>query len=257
MAALSKTALTAASLATAMLFGGGVYLFMNFGSIARTVSERVASETLGVDVDIGGVSVNWQQKAVTVSNVRVGNPPGYQGQHAATIETIYLKAHTLSDTLLNFQDVKVAGTQAYLEVRPDATNLTDIKKNVNAKAAAGNQAAQQIKVIIESMRIESLTVNPNVLLFTDQKMAPIKVPDVVLTGIGAKENGVLASEAIGQIWAHVAEEVSQAANEAGYYQGVSPDALDDLGVGQIEVLKEQIKQDIDDLGDNLKKMFDE
>lgn len=254
MAALSKSTLTAASLATALLFGGGVYLFLNIDSVVRAVSERVASEALGVDVDVGSVKVNFHEKSVTVRNVKVGNPPGYKGARAATIEAIYLKAHTLSDAMLNFQDINVTGTDLYLEVTPNATNLSDIKKNVDAKAAQGSAAAEQIKVIIENMRIESLYIRPTALL-AGLEMQPVRVPDIVLQGIGRKENGVLAREAIGQIWKAVAKEAGAAANEAGYYQGVSPEALNELGAGQIDVLKQQIKQDINNLGGDLKKIF--
>lgn len=255
MAAVSKSILTISSVVLILLFAGGVYLFLNFGSVAKTVSERVASQALGVPVSIGSVEVSFQDKAVTVSRVAVSNPPGYQGKHAATIETIFLKAHTLSQALLNFQDITVRGADVYLEVKPDATNLSDIKKNVNTKAAAGDKAAEQIKVIIEQMRIESLHVNPRVLLVGAPDIKPVTVPDIVLRNIGKRENGVLAREAIAQIWGRISQDVSRAANQAGFYEGISPDALEDLGVGQIESLKQQIKEDMEELGSGLKKLF--
>ena len=252
---VSKTILTVSSVAVAAAFGGGVYLMMNFGSIAKQITERVASETLGVDVSIGNIAVNFQDKAVTVTTVKVGNPAGYSGAYAATIEEIYLKANTLSDVLLRFNDVAVKGSEVYLEVHANATNLTDIKKNVNSKAAQGDRAAEQIKVIIENMRIEKMRVNPQVLAIAGLKVEPITVPDLVLTGVGVKENGVLASEALAQIWAQIAQHVNREANQAGFYEGVSKDALDELGVSHIEQFKERISDDVDALKTDLKGLL--
>lgn len=243
----TKTVFTVSSLAFAILFGGGVFLYMNFGDIAKNMAEKIASDTLGVSVSIGKVDVGLKEKTVTVSNVKVGNPKGYKGSHAATIETIYLKADTLSQALLKFNDVSVTGSEIYLEVKENATNLTDIKKTVNSKAAKGDKAAQQIKVIIEQMKIENMRVHPSVLLTGLGDMQPITLPPIRLNGIGTKENGVLAREAIGQIWQSISNEVSKSANSAGFYQGVSPDALQDIGVGQIESFKENFKKDIGDL----------
>lgn len=252
---VSKVILTVSSVAVAAAFGGGVYLMMNFGSIAKNMTERVASETLGVKVSVGRIDVSFQDKAVTVSGVKVGNPAGYEGAHAATIEQIYLKADTLSDVLLRFNDVAVKGSEVYLEVHQNATNLTDIKKTVNAKAAKGDRAAEQIKVIIENMRIEKMRVNPKVLLIGAANIEPITVPDIVLTGIGVKENGVLASEALGQIWADIAQRVSREANKQGFYEGLSPEALEDVGVTQIQQFKDQLSDDVDTLKKDLKGLL--
>ncbi len=247
----TKTVFTVSSLALALLFGGGVFILMNLGDIAKNMAEKIASETLGVSVSIGTVDVALQDKTVTVSNIKVGNPKGYKGRHAATIQTVYLKADTLSQVLLKFNDISVSGSEVYLEVKESGTNLTDIKKTVNSKAAKGDKAAQQIKVIIEQMKIEKMRVHPSVLLAGLGDLAPITLPTIRLNNIGTKENGVLAREAIGQIWQSISGEVSKSANSAGFYQGISPDALEDIGVGQIKGFKENFSKDIGDLKKSL------
>jgi hypothetical protein len=252
---ISKTAMTVSSVAMAMIFGGGVFLFLNFGALAKNIAERIASDTLNVPVSISSVNVALQEKTVIVSGVKVGNPQEYDGAYAATMDKIYMKADTLSQTLLRFNDITVSGTEVYLEVHPDGTNLTDIKNTVDTKAAAGDKAAQQIKVIIESMRIEKMNVNPKVLLPGVANIEPIAVPDIILRGIGVKENGVLASEAIAQIWADIARRVSKAANEAGYYEGMSPEALKEVGIGQIQQIKEQLSNDMKHLSRDLQRSF--
>jgi hypothetical protein len=242
----SKSILTVTSLAFVLMFGGGVFLLMNMGSIAKTLAQRIASDTLGVKVSIASVDVDLQNKAVTVNSVRVGNPAGYKGTYAATLDKIYMKADTLSQVLLRFNDISVTGSEVYLEVKPESTNLTDIKKTVDAKAAQGDKAAQQIKVIIENMRIEKMRVNPSVLLPGAPSIEPITVPDIVLRGIGAKENGVLASEAIAQVWGDVVTRTTRSANQAGFLEGLSGDALREAGVGQVQQIRQQIENTINE-----------
>lgn len=251
----TKSVVTVSSLAFALMFGGGVFLFMNLGDIAKNVTERIASETLGVRVSIGAMDVNLPDKSITVTNTKVGNPPGYSKANAVEIERIYMKAQALSETLLRFNDVAVSGSEVYLEVKSDRTNLTDIKKTVDEKAAKGDRAAEQIKVIIENMKIDKMKVNPSVLLLSETDLEPITIPDIVLRGIGVKENGVLASEAIGQVWDDVMRRVQRHANQAGFYQGLDPAAIEELGVGQIDNFKGQLKDDIDELGKSLGGLF--
>jgi hypothetical protein len=253
----SKTLITVASVAMALVFGGGAYLYTHMGLIAKHMAERIASETMEVDVNIGKLDIILKDKTVVVSNLRIGNPKGYEGPYAAKIDNITLRAETLSDVLLRFKDIDVTGTEVFLEVREGGTNLTQIKKNVDTKAAGGDQAAKQIKVIIENLRIEKMKVIPTILLVGNQKLDPITVPDLVLRGIGVKENGVLAREAIGQIWANITRKVSQSANSAGLLEGMSDEALKDMGATKIQELQDRATHSMDKIGNDLKRIIGE
>lgn len=251
----TKTAMSVGSLAFVMLFGGGVFLMMNLGNIAKNIAEKVASETLGVKVTIAAVKVDVKNLAVGVKNIRVGNPPGYKGAHALKVEQVFLKAQSLSDVLLHFDTVQVSGTHVYLEVKPDRTNLTDIKKTVDSKAAKGDQAAKQVKVIIENMNIDQIQVHPSVVLLDSTALKAIDVPPFILKGIGKKENGILAKEAVVQIWEGLMPHIEKSASGAGFYQGVSSDALKDLGLSQAESVKQKVKDEINNLGRSLGGIF--
>ena len=144
-----------------------------------------------------------------------------------------------------------------LEVTPSGTNLSDIKKHVDAKSAQGDKAAEQIKVIIDHMRIEKMRVIPSLMIAGAPAMEPIIVPDLVLDGIGRKENGVLAKDAIGQVWRAMSGKISQSASRAGFYQGLDEEALKEIGASRIQGLGGQVSHDLGVLGKDLKKIFDE
>lgn len=251
---LTKSTLTIASIATALIFGGGVYLLMNLDSIAKTLTERVASETLGVDVDIGEIQISLKEKSVIVRSVEVSNPPGYHAPHAATIDRIAMKANQLSDVLLSFEDISVTGTEMFLEVTPQGTNLTDIRNNVNAKAAQGDSAAEQIKVIIARLKIEKLHVVPGTLLI-GREMEPITISNIVLRNIGRENNGVSASQAIAEVWKAVSRDVTRRAANAGFLKGLDKDALEDIGASGLQPFKDRLSDDLGTLGEDIKGVF--
>lgn len=253
--AASKSLLTIGSLATAMLFGGGLYLYMNFGSIAKNLAEKYASRTLGVAVNIGKVDVSIQERKINVTNIRIANPAGYKNPYAATVQTVSIQAGELTSELLEFRDVTVSGTDIYLEIKPSSTNLTDIRKNVNANMAGNPSAGDKaVKVILDKMVMNG-TIHPSVTLL-GRDVTPVKLPTIELSGIGRNSNGVLVSQAVGQIWKEISSQTIAAANRNGFLQGIDRDALTEAGVGEVEILKDQINQEVDKVKDGIKSLFE-
>ncbi len=251
---VSKAGLTVTSLAFALLFGGGVYLYMNMNSYAKQFAEKAARDALGVNVSIGAVNVSIKDKRVVVKNITVDNPAGYDSAYAAKIETIAMQADSFSQTLLNFQNVRVSGTDVNLEVKSQGSNLNDLKNTVNANAAQGDAAAEQIQVIIQNLNIVTMRVQPTGLL-AELGLEPISVPPISLNNIGSGQNGTSAKQAIAQIWVPVAEQINKQAMDAGFYKGLPMGITKNLGVGQVNQIKEKIKRDIDKAKEELKDIF--
>jgi len=246
----TKSFMTVSSIAVALIFGGGVYLFMNFGSIAKNVTERVASDTLGVKVSIASLDVSLADKSASVKGLRIGNPDGFSKPHAMSIDNISVALNSVSRELLSFKDIEVGDTKVFLEVKEGGTNLQAIKDGMKtapsepkAEPKAEGEAAP-LKVIIDRFALTNAQLHPSVTLLSEQDLKPIVVPDIILTGIGQKENGVLAREAIAQIWSQVAKTMNRAAGNAGFLQGLSADALKDMGLSQVEQIKDRVKGEI-------------
>lgn len=244
----SKTALTATSLAFALMFGGGAYLYLHLGSIAQQVAQRLASETLGVTVTIGKLDVSLQERRAVAYNLKIGNPPGYSGKDAMSVGRITIALGDVSKELITFKDIDVDHTAINLEVRPEGTNLGTIKSMI--KTAPHQEPPADVKplrVILDRTALTSAQLIPTVTLVGDEALSSVTIPDIVLSGIGQKENGVLAREAIAQVWNGIMRHVEKAASEAGFYEGLSPEALEKIGKEQIDNLQ------VDSLQDNLQK----
>lgn len=257
---ISKTTLTITSIAFATLFGGGAYVVMNLGSLAHTTAERIASDALGVDVNIGKLDISLQNKNATVTNLRISNPPGFQKPHALSVEKISVTLDTVTRELVGFKDITVQGTNVNVEVTQNGTNLQAIRKGMpktHTNAANDNQQDEQekappLKVIVQRLAVTEASVNPSVTLLQDQDLKGVTVPNIVLTGIGEKENGILAREAVAQIWTQLSARFSKAAASAGFYEGLSADKLKELGVSTI---KNRISNEVEKVGDKLKGLF--
>lgn len=253
---ISKPFLTVTSLAVAAMFGGGVYVMMNLGTFAEQITERVASKTLGVAVEIEGMDISLPERKVTISGLSVANPPGFDKAHAMTTEDISITLGNVSKTLITFKDIQVTGTEVNVEVKEQTTNLQTIKNNIKivppepVENENGEEVVKEpLKVIIDQLALSGAKINPSVTLVSATDLAPVSVPNIVLNGIGQKENGVLVSEAVAQVWQQLSAKFSNAASGAGFYEGMSTEALREMGQTQLQGMKDKISN-------GLKGLFD-
>ena len=265
MSAVKKTAkfsLYIFSLLVLILVGGAIYVYVNMNSLAKQLTEQVASDALGVDVNVGEMDINIAQKRIVVRDLRIANPKGYTNPNAIIVNEIIIVGESFSKEFLTFANIAVDGTNVSLEVDDKGTNLGDLKKNIDAKSAGSaqkskkssgnsNKSGENIKVIVKKFSLTGAQLHPSVTLIRGD-FAPITVADIHLRDIGKRENGIVAGEAIAQIMDAVLKQFNQSAGSAGFLQGMSIDALKDIGISGMSALKGDVKKDINDLKDSVK-----
>ncbi len=250
-----------------LVIGVAAYIYINMDSIAKQVTEKIASDALGVPVHIGGMDISLEEKKVIVSDIRIANPSGYKKPNAIRVETIEIAGESFSKELLVFSRIMVDGTNVNLEVSDKGTNLSDIKNNIAIKskksggAAADSSGGSNIKVIVKKFSLTKAQLNPSVTLIGGD-LAYVDIPDIHLKAIGQKEKGVLAEQAIAQIMQELLNRFNKSANSAGFLKGMSLDVLNAMGVSTVEVFKKNLKdsynKDVEGLKqglDGLKKLF--
>lgn len=229
---------------------GGVYLYVNLNDLAKPLIEQVATDTLGVPVTLGGLDISLEDKKVSVTNITIANPPGYQKPHAIMVGSVVIAAETLSKDLLNFARVGVDGTTVNLEVTGQGTNLGDLKQKLDERSEQSNQGPE-INVIVQKFSMTKAQLNPSVTLLK-RDLAFVEVPDIHLSGIGEKENGIVAQDALAQIMQAVLQRFSSSANSAGFLEGLSLDKLNSIGITTGEVFKKNLKKSFDEDVEQLK-----
>jgi len=248
-----------------LLVAGAMYLYVNMNTLAKDMAEQVASNAMGVAVSIGDMDIQLDEQKVVVNNITVANPDGYKNPNAIEISNVTVAMESWSQDLLTFAMVGVNGTKVDLEVRPQGTNLGDIKKNIEARSKTvvgaeptADQVAevqsnkQPIKVIVRDFTMSGAQITPSVtLLKTD--FQPLMAPDIHVSGIGEKENGVLAREAVAQIMNYVLQVYNKSANTAGFLEGLPLDVMNSIGVSTVDVFKKNLKKSYDSEVDKFKQ----
>lgn len=252
----TKSAMTASAVVFALIFGGGAYIMMNLNSFAKPITERIARNALGVGVSIGSMDINLKEKKVTVNAIKIDNPSGFSKPHIITLDEAGIALSTAGQDLIDFKLISVSGVDAYLEVKESGTNLQALQKSIEAQAGSKKEAENTMKVIIDALTMNGMTLHPTVTLLSEQNLDPIKVPDLRLNGIGKKENGVLAKEAVSQIVMKLSKSFSDAAGDAGFYQGLSPEILEQMGQSQIDILKQKVNDELGGAADKIKSLFE-
>lgn len=238
----------------AAMFGGGVYLMMNLNTLAKPRIEKIASEALGVKVSIGDLEVVLKEKYVAASDIRIANPKGFSKPYALTIDTASARLGSLAEKLVKIDSIEIKGTQANLEVKESGTNFTALQKGI--KKPDPNAKGGDINVIINKFSMSAPQLNPSVTLIEAQDLDPITIGDVNMSAIGTAEGGLPAGEAVARISKEILKTATNAAGKAGFYQGLSAEALKEMGVSQINVMKEQIGTEINKIGESIKGLFD-
>ncbi|MCB1784351.1 MAG: hypothetical protein KDI13_10205 [Alphaproteobacteria bacterium] len=254
MSVVKKTAKASLFLLSLFVFafvGLGAYIYVNMGSLAKQLTEQIASQALGVPVTVGGMDISLEEKKVVVHDIRISNPPGWKKPYAMTVANVTVAAEKFSENLLTFARISVEGVNANMEVGPSGTNLGDLKNNAAKVSAQGKtqdqtpSAAQDIKVIIKELTMKETQLNPSVML-VDKDLAFVTVPEIRLQGIGERQNGILAEEAVAQVAQAVFAELNKAGAKAGFLEGLSLDSLNNIGVGTMDVFGNKVKEHFDE-----------
>ena len=90
-------------------------------------------------------------------------------------------------------------------------------------------------------------------------MGSIKIPSVSLSGIGKRENGILARDAIKQVvtkYTSVAEGKAKTAGMFNAAEGVVNGVID-VGEGALDIVVDDVGGEIEDLGKSIGGLFSE
>ncbi len=251
-----------------LLVAGAMYLYVNMNTLAKDMAEQVASNALGVAVNIGEMDIRLDEQKVVVNKITVANPAGYKKSHAIEISNVTVAMESWSKDMLTFAMIGVSGTKVDLEVQPQGTNLGDIKKRVEARSKTvqgakptADQVAdvqskkQNIKVVVRDFAMTGVQITPSITLLQGD-LKPLQVADIHLKGIGERENGILAREAVAQIMNGVLQEFNKSANKAGFLEGLPLDVMNSMGVSTLDVFQKNLKKSYEGEVDKFKQGVD-
>lgn len=213
--------------AVVLLLAIAGYLYFNLGGFITRTAEKIASDALGVKVNIGRIEVSLSDMRAMVHSLKISNPPGYRKPYAMTAERILIGLNAASKQLIDFKDIEVKGSVVNLEINEKGMNLADLKTLAAGKEQKESVGSEQVRVIIKHMVIEASVINTSITML-DRDVAPLRLPAMAFNNIGSG-SGMPAGSAVEQVFSKYLSAVISAAQQNGLLDSMLPSLNDTKG----------------------------
>lgn len=186
---------------------GGIYIWMNAGSIIEKTIERVGTDATGTSVQVGSVDLNLGDQTAAIHDFTVANPDGFSSGSAFSLNEISVAVESVSRELIVLNEVVVDSPQVLYEFTEGGTNIDAIRANIDAfqrrlgGGGSGGGGGSNTKIIINRLRF----TGGNVHATAQDREVDIDLPPLTLTDLGRASGG----ETAGQIAAQVADQLTQ------------------------------------------------
>jgi len=196
--------------------------------------ETAATKTLNVGVSIENIDLSILGGKISIDNLSINNPPGYQYDKLLELEKakIEVEIKSLLSDVVNIRDINIDGVNVVLEQRGVySNNLQDIISSIRAKEKQAHRPAGEKphkegarpagkKLHIDNLEISNITVKVKLLPVPGKadtitlKLSPIKMTDlggddkldtaglsskilcVIADGVAKEGGGVLPSDIV-------------------------------------------------------------
>ncbi len=228
-----------------VVVGIGVYVVMNSGSLIKTAVETYGPRYLGVDVRLGSAEISLTEGTGELKGLVIGNPEGFDGPHAFSLGRVKLGLDPLgqSETLIRLRTIEVDAADLALVAKGTRTNLQALMANLSSDSGAAEPAeaseGPEPKIVIENFEF----TNARTSLDSDVLgQRAVDIPDIRLTGIGEKSQGVTIREALKQLLSPIVK----ASTEALARQNLNVDELKSKAEERVDKeLKERLGTDLE------------
>jgi hypothetical protein len=147
----------------------------------RVAVERASSKALDVPVDIDQARLSILGGTLSLHDLTVANPPGYQQKTLIVLDRgdMRVNAGSLLSKVITARDIRLDGMKVALEQKGLDNNLRDVVRSLRREAAASGKRLQ-----IDNLEITNITVSVKLLPIPGQadtvsfKLAPIKMTNL-------------------------------------------------------------------------------
>ncbi len=254
-----------AVIAAASLLGLGVVAYTLRNPVATAIARSAASGVLKVPVEIGWVSIDVWGAAITVEDVKVGNPKGFEPPHALVARRISVDVSGESSTSTLVVDaIELDGVGVWFLLDGTRNNIAELVKGMegtepkDTKPAAGGPG---VEVLIRRLTLTDTEVHLSEKPSGKDVPVLAKLAKVEARDISSKaSSGDLAAQVTGEAFeAVMGAVVSEMGTRlpAAVGKGVT-DALGQAGTVIGETLKDATKgvgDALNGVGDGLGGMF--
>ncbi len=193
----------------------GLLFFLkdNLDEIVREIIVTSVSDATQTNVSLAQVKLNLKDGVGVLNNYQQGNPEGFQTKYAFRFDQAELDIDvgTILDDVVIIERVFINHADIVYEFNDGKTNFVELKNNIDKntkkknsdqknnsvvdqkKTSSQSKTQQSKKIIIRSFEMINTKVEA-AMPFASSQTLSVQLPNIKLSNIGAKENGLLADE---------------------------------------------------------------
>lgn len=249
--------------ATVAVFAVVVVIFglSNLGPLIKKAVNTQGPKITGTELRLGDVDVSLLSGQVTLQKFLLGNPQGFNSPHAVSVKSIYVDVdeQSLTDETIIIERIEVVGPDIYYEKGAGSDNFKALQKNIAKEAGGGSSNASADngesgkKLLIRELVIRDGQVHLAVKGLAGQDISA-KLPEIKMTNVGQKNDGVSPAEAAREIFAALYGKISSPnvsgvltkglqnlQGEAGQLGQKAVEQVEGKAAGEVEAAKEKLK----------------
>lgn len=197
-----KKAAIVAVFALAVIAGIAFFAYNRLDLIVKVALEYYGPDVTGVPVTVGDVEISPHNGRGRLRNLEIGNPKGFNAARAARLGDVILEVDpaTLRSPIVRVQAIGVDAPTIVYERGDKTTNLDVISRNIEAYVKRAGEPERKPGgggkrlYIIDRLLIRGAKVTMTSPSLRGQGVT-FDLPDIELRDIGARQNGVTASQA--------------------------------------------------------------
>lgn len=202
----------------------------SLGSIVKGGVNRYGPQYTQAKVELGSAQISPFSGKGTLSNLVVGNPPGWEGDHAFSLGEISLdvepKSLTSDHVVVN--SIVIRNPEIVYQTNLANSNLQDLMKNIQ-QATGGKNAGQkdegpQKKIEVKSFRLEGAKITA----MAAGNVVNLDMPPLVMENLGTREGGLTPQQLTVAIMKEVTAQAIQAAGRVAVEKGLLDQGLKKL-----------------------------
>lgn len=198
----------------------------NLDSLVESAIEEVGPQVTQTVVTVDEVNLSLLSGLGEIKGLTLGNPEGFKSDYAFYMAHIALQIEpkSLLQPVYVIKQVTIDGAKIIAEQKAMTTNLQALLNNIEKSTGSGSTATQEKtqersdtstessepRLMVEKISITNNSVSLNTEHWGEKEL---KIPDIQLTNIGSKDQGLTAEELANVLLKHVTREAEKQATK--------------------------------------------
>jgi hypothetical protein len=188
--------LAIALLVLAAIAGAGVFwLSGNLDGLIKNAISSYGSAMTQATVSVGAVKITPADGKGTISDLLIGNPPGFKTTHALKVGRIDIEIDIASvpKDVIVIRRIAIHAPDVIYEKGDAMTNFDAIQKNIASYLGPSDSKKDGKKLIVEELTIRDAKAQASAA-FLAGKTVSVPLPDITLKNLGKAKGGMTPGE---------------------------------------------------------------